>query len=209
MWAYVGWSAGKLGHGWQCCVTCAMLAKLGLLAGTLRKCCATSSTSSHAGNLDIPLSRKHSCRQSKSRLSAFVDNSKVHSATPPFAMSGAATSDLPIPELNVTTVRVVAHLVSPLVPGGQVSQNHWSIYLVISSGGSVRLNMEWVSGTAGDEGTFTVKRHFYATSKTAIRVFDYDVPPGTKVESFLGIVREKKRHSYNMTPTGAGCRFWV
>lgn len=123
-------------------------------------------------------------------------------------MSGAAT-DTPIPQLTVTKVRVVVHTMDAVVQGGQLSQNHWSIYLLTPGGGSVRLNMEWVPGTVGDKGTFTVKRHLYARSNSSVKDFDYDVRPNTKVESFLRIVRDKKRHSYKMTPTGVGCRFWV
>ncbi|KIX92016.1 uncharacterized protein Z520_12287 [Fonsecaea multimorphosa CBS 102226] len=125
-------------------------------------------------------------------------------------MSGAATSDTPIPQLTVIKVRMVAHtIMGAVVPGAQLSQDPWSIYLLTPGGGSVRLNMEWVLGTVEDKGTFTVKRHLYAHSNSEVRVFEYDVLPNTKVETFLQIVREKKRHNYKMTPTGVGCRFSV
>ncbi|KAJ4525248.1 hypothetical protein HRR83_000924 [Exophiala dermatitidis] len=97
----------------------------------------------------------------------------------------------------------------PVVPGGQLSQNHWSIYLLGPDGGSVRLNMELSPSVAGDKGRFTVTKHAYAHTTSAIQVFDYDVAQNTKVQSFLQVLGNKKRQNYKMTSTGVGCRFWV
>lgn len=55
-------------------------------------------------------------------------------------MSVAAVSG--IPQITVTKVRVVTHTMGPVIPGGQLSQNHWSIYLLTPDAGSTRLNME-------------------------------------------------------------------
>ncbi|RMZ80607.1 hypothetical protein DV738_g2543, partial [Chaetothyriales sp. CBS 135597] len=114
-----------------------------------------------------------------------------------------------IPQLPVTKVRVVAHTLGPVIPGGQLSQNHWSIYLLNPDEGSVRLNMEWIEGTVGDKGTFTVKRYSYALTMSAVQSFDYDVKSDIKVHSFLELIGQKRRQNYKMTPTGVGCRFWV
>ena len=121
-------------------------------------------------------------------------------------MSAAASN---VPQITVVKLRVVAHTMGPVVPGGQLSQNHWSIYLLSPDGGSVRLNMEWIRGAANDKGKFTVTKHAYAKTNSAVRIFDYDVVSGTKVQSFLKIIGDKKRQNYKMTPTGVGCRFWV
>jgi hypothetical protein len=119
-----------------------------------------------------------------------------------------STSASSIPQITVIKVRVVAHTMGPVVPGGQLSQNHWSIYLLSPDGGSVRLNMEWVRDT-GDKGKFIVTRHAYAQTTSAVRVFDYDVASGAKVQSFLRVLGEKKRQNYKLTSSGVGCRFWV
>lgn len=121
-------------------------------------------------------------------------------------MSAAASA---VPQITVIKVRVVAHTMGPVIPGGQLSQNHWSFYLLSADGGSVRLNMEWVRGATDDNGKFTVAKHAYAQTNSAVRYFDYDVASGTKVQSFLKTIREKKRHNYKMTPTGVGCRYWM
>ena len=122
-------------------------------------------------------------------------------------MSTVASSS--VPQITVTKVRVVAHTMGPVVPGGQLSQNHWSFYLLSPDGGSVRLNMEWVQGSADEKGKFQVTKHAYAQTNSAVRFFDYDVPNGKKVQSFLKVVGDKKRHQYKMTATGVGCRHWV
>ncbi|RMZ87184.1 hypothetical protein DV736_g5590, partial [Chaetothyriales sp. CBS 134916] len=114
-----------------------------------------------------------------------------------------------IPQLPVTKLRVVAHALGPVVPGGQLSQNHWSFYLLNHDGGSVRLNMEWVPGTVDSKGTFTVSRYDYALTHSAVRNFDFDVKTNVKVRAFLETLSVKNRQNYKMTPTGVGCRFWV
>ena len=49
----------------------------------------------------------------------------------------------------VKTVRVVVHTTGPAGP--TISDNHWSIYLLLHAGGSVRLNMAaeegYINGT--------------------------------------------------------------
>lgn len=114
-----------------------------------------------------------------------------------------------IPQIIVTKVRIVAHTMGPVAPGGQLSQNHWSIYLLSPDGGSVRLNMEWVPGTADDKGKLSVTKHAYAHTTSAVKVFDYEVAKDSKVQAFLQTLRNKKRQNYKMTSTGVGCRFWV
>jgi len=43
----------------------------------------------------------------------------------------------------VTQLRVVVHTMGPV--GSAISDNHWSIYLLIGNGGSVRMNMEQIN----------------------------------------------------------------
>lgn len=51
-------------------------------------------------------------------------------------MSVAAGSG--IPQITVTKVRVVTHTMGPVIPDGQLSQNHWSIHLLTPDDGSIR-----------------------------------------------------------------------
>ena len=111
-----------------------------------------------------------------------------------------------ITSLRVELIRFVAHTEGPVIPGGQLSQNHWSLYLLVH-GGSVRLNMAAQEGT--DVGKFTVTRHAYTQSNSAVRLFDYEPMRQVTVGDVLGLVREKNRHQYTLTPTGVGCRFWM
>ena len=105
-----------------------------------------------------------------------------------------ATSSI-IPTLVVETVRVVAHTMGPVVPGGQLSQNHWSIYLLIESGGSVRLNMT-ITGPSDDTGKFSVTRHQYTETMSAVRYFDFATVNNITVGHILRVIQEKTRHRY-------------
>ncbi|KAL2044543.1 hypothetical protein ABVK25_012396 [Lepraria finkii] len=53
--------------------------------------------------------------------------------------------------------------------------------------------MEWNRDAADDKGKFTVTKHAYAQTNSAVRVFDYDVASGNKVQSFLKTIGEKKK----------------
>lgn len=93
------------------------------------------------------------------------------------------------------TVRVVAHTIGPVAPGAQLSQNHWSIYLLNLDGGSMRLNMEGVLGLRNDQGRFTVTRHAYARTNSAVRVFDFEPKASKTVAAFLQVIKAKGRQS--------------
>jgi hypothetical protein len=115
---------------------------------------------------------------------------------------------LTIPALVVEKVRVVAHTMGPLVPGGQLSKNHWSIYLLVAGGGSVRLNMA-LGASNDDTGKFSVTRHAYTETTSAVRYFDFATVENVTVGDILRLIQARNRHRYRMTPTGVGCRHWV
>ena len=118
----------------------------------------------------------------------------------------AASSE--IPTLVVEMVRVVAHTMGAVVHGGQLSQNHWSIYLIVEGGGSVRLNMA-ITTPSDDTGKFSVTRHQYTETQSAVRYFDFAAGDSITVGHVLCLIQDKARHRYRMTPTGVGCRHWV
>lgn len=119
------------------------------------------------------------------------------------------TDNTPIPDLTVETVRIVAHTMGPVAPGAQLSQNHWSIYLVVGESASVRLNMIPSTKEGDDKGIFHVTRHLYTLTNSAVRYFDFGVANKMIVRQVLDLIASKKRHQYIMTPTGVGCRHWV
>ncbi len=73
----------------------------------------------------------------------------------------------------VTRVRVVAHLSQDV---GGISENHWSIYLLLAGGASVRMNMTAEYGEA--TGTLVVNEFSYQLTSSALRHWDYDVAQG-------------------------------
>ncbi|EHY60709.1 hypothetical protein ABEF92_000304 [Exophiala dermatitidis] len=97
----------------------------------------------------------------------------------------------------------------PVAPGAQLSQNHWSIYLIIKGGGSVRLNMETDPTPGKHEGIFKVTRHQYEMTTSCVRHWDCPATDNITVGRILKLIGEKRRNRYRMTPTGVGCRHWV
>ncbi|EXJ59457.1 uncharacterized protein A1O5_12082, partial [Cladophialophora psammophila CBS 110553] len=57
----------------------------------------------------------------------------------------------------------------PVAPGAQLSQNHWSIYLVAKEGGPMRLNMETNTSPGTGEGIFRGTRHQYDLMSSQVR----------------------------------------
>ena len=108
----------------------------------------------------------------------------------------------------VDKVRVVAHITGPW-PNGRMSDNHWSIYLILAEDeGSVRINMsaaldeteghlEWSPSLA------------YTMSNSAIKNWDYETVPRISVKQIYSVVITKGRDKYNMSAGGSGCRYWV
>lgn len=117
--------------------------------------------------------------------------------------------DVPIPQLVVEKVRVVAHTMGPVTAGGQLSQNHWSIYLLTQGGGSVRLNMAANPQLHEDKGIFTVTRHAYDLTTSAVRCWDFPAVKHFIVGDVLRLIQRKGRHRYRMTTNGVGCRHWM
>ncbi|RMZ84962.1 hypothetical protein DV738_g298, partial [Chaetothyriales sp. CBS 135597] len=97
----------------------------------------------------------------------------------------------------------------PVSPGAQLSQNHWSIYLLVVEGGSVRLNIEADTGPGEDWGVFKISRHLYELTVSNVRYWDFPVASSIAVGKILALIWDKKRHRYRMNSTGVGCRYWV
>lgn len=112
--------------------------------------------------------------------------------------------------LQVIGVRVTVHTIGALVPGGQLSQNHWTIELLLSRG-CVRLDMTLfnTSSTTDFRGMLKVSPLDYQLSVGHVAHFDYEVIGTRTVENFLYDITANGRHRYNMTTTGVGCRHWM
>ncbi|KAJ4621268.1 hypothetical protein HRR85_001478 [Exophiala dermatitidis] len=82
----------------------------------------------------------------------------------------------------------------PVAPGAQLSQNHWSIYLIIKGGGSVRLNMETDPTPGKHEGIFKVTRHQYEMTTSCVRHWDCPATDNITVGRILKLIGEKRRN---------------
>ncbi|KAF1992772.1 hypothetical protein P154DRAFT_452038 [Amniculicola lignicola CBS 123094] len=95
----------------------------------------------------------------------------------------------------------------PVIPGGQLSQNHWTIYMLINTG-SVQLNMQ-LANTDSDRGKLVVKEHAYTSSNTAVHFWDIPALQDAKASAVYSLILAKGRDKYNMAEGGVRCRWWV
>jgi hypothetical protein len=93
----------------------------------------------------------------------------------------------------------------PVTQGGQLSQNHWTIYMLTATG-SVQLNMQ--ADAVSDRGKLVVKEHAYITSNTAVQYWDVPAYPNVSAGDVYSLILTKGRDRYNMTEGGVGCRWW-
>ncbi len=109
---------------------------------------------------------------------------------------------------TVERVRVVVHTLGAW-PNGTMSDNHWSIYLILANnGGSVRMNMK--AELDDPKGTLEWSTNLaYTLTNSAIEHWDYMVNPGVTVANMYGLVIGKGRDQYSMSGGGSGCRFWM
>lgn len=109
----------------------------------------------------------------------------------------------------VHLVRVVAHTMGPVAPGAQLSQNHWTMYLVIQ-GGSIRLDMTLRNPNSNDEtGVLKVSYFEYDLSRSATAYWDFLAAQNATVEQFTNNIVTNRRQNYRMADNGVGCRYWV
>lgn len=114
-----------------------------------------------------------------------------------------------VTDLIVTYVRVVAHTMGPVSEGAQLSQNHWSIYMVHTNG-SVRLNMQIDPRSVSSRGILTVANYGYATvSTSAVKSWDFKATDKLAVYWVIQNILDNGRSVYDMAEGGVGCRYWM
>lgn len=103
----------------------------------------------------------------------------------------------------VTHARVVAHLSQDL--GGGVSENHWSVYLLLEDETSIRMNM-----AAGDDGIGRLEftPYNYQLTTSALRHWDYAMVAGVPVSYIYTMTYNFGRDRYQFSGGGSGCRYW-
>ncbi|KAH9221294.1 hypothetical protein DL95DRAFT_382182 [Leptodontidium sp. 2 PMI_412] len=96
----------------------------------------------------------------------------------------------------VTHVRVVAH-VSQVVGG--ISENHWSIYLLLEGGRkSVRVNMR-ARELESSTGILEYDEYNYLLSTSALRHWDYQMVGGVTVGMIKYVIAYQGRSRYEFS----------
>jgi len=105
----------------------------------------------------------------------------------------------------VRVVRVVAHTLGAVGPN--TSENHWSIYLLLADNTSVRVNMRAEPGYVTGELSLTAQN--YQMTNSAIAHFDFPTLGAVQVGDLVRLVYQNRRHMYEMSGGGSGCRYWM
>ena len=112
-------------------------------------------------------------------------------------------------DLSVQGVRFVTHSMGPVRPEGQISYNHWTIFLLVQDG-AIRLSMQnQDSNPNNNMGVLEISKLDYQTSRNATIYWDFPPMPSALVGHYLHNVYANGRHRYRMAEKGAGCRWWV
>ena len=109
---------------------------------------------------------------------------------------------------SVQGVRVVVHS-SGIWPNGNMSDNHWSIYLLLQDNdSSVRMNMRAESNNP--RGILEWSPNLaYTLTASAIKHWDYSFKSGVTVAKVYNLIMGNRRDQYRMSGGGSGCRWWM
>ena len=109
---------------------------------------------------------------------------------------------------SVKSVRVVVHTLG-VWPNGTISDNHWSIYLLLENNqSSVRMNMRAESGNP--KGILEWSPNLaYTLHTSAIQHWDYSFISGVTVANVYDLIMRNRRDQYKMSGGGSGCRWWM
>lgn len=105
----------------------------------------------------------------------------------------------------VSAIRVVVHTTG--AAGPTISDNHWSIYLLLRNGGSMRVNMRTDPGYVNGILEWTELQ--YTLTNSSVRHWDYPVLGNVRVCDIARLLYGAKRNQYDMSGGGSGCRYWV
>lgn len=107
----------------------------------------------------------------------------------------------------VMSVRVVVH--STGAWPNLMSDNHWSIYLLLGNdAGSVHMNMI-VEDQDDVTGTLKLRSLTYGLTTSQIRYWDFETVTDVTVENIVKIIKKNGRDKYEFSGGGSGCRYWV
>jgi hypothetical protein len=106
----------------------------------------------------------------------------------------------------IRTFRVVAHTLGPVIPGGVLSANHWTVYLLVGGGRSVQINMMTNLRPGETSGNYEVTQRTYEHSNTAVQYFDFPAKDGVTVGYVLDEITRRRWQRYNMTDGRVGCQ---
>jgi hypothetical protein len=107
---------------------------------------------------------------------------------------------------KVIKINVVAHTLGAI--SDITSDNHWSIYLVLSNTASIRMTMR-CGGAESSTGTLIWTKAPYVESNSQLRSWTYEPTQTITVKDVANLIYGNKRHIFEFSGGGSGCRFWM
>ncbi|KAH8802541.1 hypothetical protein F5884DRAFT_887183 [Xylogone sp. PMI_703] len=109
----------------------------------------------------------------------------------------------------VESARVVVHTLGQLGPRTPMSDNHWSIYLILADNkGSVRVNMR--AEFDDPQGILDWEPSLpFTLPYSALNYWDYQLREGISVGWIYRLLISNGRDQYRFSGGGYGCRYWV
>lgn len=110
--------------------------------------------------------------------------------------------------LPIRAIRIAVHSIGLFFDSDIRSGNHVSIYLLVGSGASIRLDM-FKANSTDTIGTYRVRWCEYEVSRRAVKVFNMKPMDRLVVGNVLDMVEKEGRGRYLLARNGLGCRFWA
>ncbi|KAF2690366.1 hypothetical protein K458DRAFT_427118 [Lentithecium fluviatile CBS 122367] len=110
--------------------------------------------------------------------------------------------------LTVSTIILAGHAPTPSASGSDVYVNHWVIYLQITQGGSIRIDMS-PNTTAGQLGTLIAKRLDYNLSSDVVHQIPFPAVQGLYARHVIDRITGKGYHQYRYGEKMLECRYWA
>jgi hypothetical protein len=104
----------------------------------------------------------------------------------------------------VTYARVVVHFSQD---AGGISENHWTVYLLLQDETSIRMNMT-ATEYGNPRGTLEWASYSYQLTNSAIDNWDYAMAEGVTLQMVSDLVYNWGRDQHQFSGGGSGCRYW-
>ncbi|KAF2142696.1 uncharacterized protein K452DRAFT_308334 [Aplosporella prunicola CBS 121167] len=109
--------------------------------------------------------------------------------------------------LNISRITVAGHEEFPVAPESDINVNHWAIYLEVTEGGHVCLDMIPTSSTGG-LANLAVSR-LPTRPSNVVKTVEFPTDIGLSVKRVIERIEGERYHIYRYGNEMLECRYWV